>query len=138
MKRKLEDLSLADQAYTRKVLMQAASQAAANGTIEAFIESLLTPSEQIMFGRRLWIARLLLEGRQFAEIGARLLVGPNTVQKVEKQLLGEIPDYGESIKSNRRKATNQKRKQAALEHPYSLTALKQKYPLHFIFFPWPK
>jgi len=138
MKRKLEDLSLDDQTFTRKVLMEAATQAAANGTIEEFMESLLTPSEQIMCGRRLWIGRMLLSGKQFEEIGARLLVGPNTVQKIEKQLLGEIPDYGETIKINRRKATSQKRKLAALENPYSLTALKQKYPLHFMFFPWPK
>ena len=138
MKRKLEDLSIGDQALTRKILMEAAAQAAANGTIETFIESLLTPSEQIMFGRRLWIGRMLLAGKRFQEIGARLLVGPNTVQKIEKQLLGEIPDYGETIKISRRKATDHKRKQAAQENPYSLTALKQKYPLHFMFFPWPK
>ena len=53
MKRKLDDLSLEDQALTRKVLMNAATQAAQNGTIENFIENLLTPSEQIMCGRRI-------------------------------------------------------------------------------------
>jgi hypothetical protein len=79
-----------------------------------------------------------LSGKQFAEIGARLLVGPSTVQKIEKQLLGEIPDYGETIKINRRKATDEHRKRTAREHPYSLTALKLKYPLHFLFFSWPK
>jgi len=138
MKRKPEDLSFDDQELTRKILMKAAKRAAANGRIEHFMEHLLTPSEQIMLGRRIWIARMLLAGKQFSEIGSRLLVGPGTVQKIEKQLLGEIPDYGETIKIKRRKATLQQRKQIASENPLSFTALKQKYPLHFLFFPWPK
>jgi uncharacterized protein YerC len=138
MKRKIDDLHIEDQALTRKLLMLAAKKAAANGTIEQFMENLLTPSEQIMCGRRIWIARMLLSGKQFSDIGARLLVGPATVQKIEKQLLGEMPDYGETIKAQRRKQTTDKRVQTVLEHPYSLTALKQKYPLHFLFFPWPK
>ncbi|MFT5831862.1 MAG: Trp operon repressor [Candidatus Paceibacteria bacterium] len=138
MKRKIDDLSIEDQALTRKLLMLAARKAAANGTIEQFMENLLTPSEQIMFGRRIWIARLLLAGKQFSEIGARLLVGPATVQKIEKQLLGEIPDYGETIKLNRRKATRSERQRRAAENPLGLTALKQKYPFHFLLFPWPK
>jgi len=138
MKRKIDDLSLEDQALTRKVLMSAATRAAKNGTIETFMENLLTPSEQIMFGRRIWIARMLLAGNQFSDIGARLLVGPNTIQKIEDQLLGKMPDYGKTIKQNRRKATRTERQRRAAENPLGLTALKQKYPFHFLLFPWPK
>jgi len=138
MKRKIDDLSLEDQELTRTLLMTAAQQAAKNDTVEQFLENLLTPSEQIMFGRRIWIARMLLDGKQFNDIGARLHVGLTTVQKIEKQLLDEIPDYGETIKTNRRKATNERRQQIARENPHSFTALKRKYPFHFLFFPWPK
>ena len=138
MKRKPEDLSLEDQELTRKILLQAAKHAAANGKIESFMENLFTPSEQIMFGRRIWIARMLLNGKNFSEIGAKLFVGPTTVNKIEKQLLGEIPDYGETIKINRRKATLSERKRRAAENPLGMTALKQKYPFHFLLFPWPK
>jgi len=138
MKKKLDDLSLEDQAYTRTLLLSAATKAAEGKSTEQFLEGLLTPSEQIMLGRRVWIARLLLEGKSFAEIGARLEVSPVTIQQVEKQLLGEIPDYGETIKQNRRKADQERRTLLIAENPFSLTALKQKYPLHFLFFPWPK
>lgn len=138
MKRKIEDLTLKDQEMTRTLLMQAAKHAASNGDITDFLENLLTPSEQIMFGRRIWISKLLLQGKSFNEIGARLFVGPTTVQKIEKQLLGEIPDYGKTIKINRRKATLERRKQIISQRPLGLTALKQKYPLHFLFIPWPK
>jgi len=138
MKRKIEDLSPEDQAYTRNLLMDAAKTANKHGDITVFLEGLLTPSEQIMFGRRVWIARMLLEGKNFDEIGARLHVGPSTTRKVELWVLGLLPDYGEYIKEKRRRMSEKRRREIIKANPFGLTALKKKYPLHFLLFPWPR
>ena len=63
MKRKLADLSAADQKQTRKLLFAAAEDAHTHGTTKVFLEGLLTQSEQIMLGRRIWIARMLIENK---------------------------------------------------------------------------
>jgi Trp operon repressor len=138
MKRKPDDLSPEDQAQTRALLMRAAQTAFTHKNIEDFLEGLLTPSEQIMLGRRIWIARMLIDNKRYDEIGARLHVGPGTIRHVELWLLKLLPDYGKHIKVQRRKMTEQRRREVARQNPFGLTALKKKYPLHFLLFPWPK
>ena len=141
MKRKLEDLSAADQKQTRKLLFAAAEDAHKNGTTKIFLEGLLTPSEQIMLGRRIWIARMLLENKTYQEIGELLHVGPNTVMRTELWLQGMLPDYDKALVQMEREEHMQLQKdykRAAAKNPFSFTALKLKYPLHFLLFPWPK
>lgn len=138
MKRKPEDLSLEDQAFTRKVLFEAAKTAQNAKQLEKFLNGLLTPGEQIMLGRRIWISRLLLENKRYDEIGARLLVSPNTITKVELWLRELLPDYGVFIEKSQKKVTEERRRKAIKNNPFGLTALKKKYPLHFLLFPWPK
>lgn len=138
MKRKPSDLSLADQAYTRKLLFEAAKVARDSKQLEKFLDGLLTPSEQIMLGRRIWVSRLILENKRYDEISERLLIGHNTIAKVELWLRGLLPDYGELIEREIKRTTLARRKQIAKQNPFGLTALKMKYPLHFLLFPWPK
>jgi Trp operon repressor len=141
MKRKLEDLSAADQKQTRNLLFAAAEDAHKNSTTKVFLEGLLTQSEQIMLGRRIWIARMLLENKTYQEIGERLHVGPNTVMRTELWLQGMLPDYDKEIQRLEREEKEElhrERKREAAQNPFSLTALKLKYPLHFLLFPWPK
>jgi uncharacterized protein YerC len=137
MKRKPEDLSPEDEAFTRELLFTAAETAHTQAAFQSFLEGLLTPSEQIMLGRRIWISRLLLEGQTYDEIGARLHVGMSTIRRVELWLLGLVPDYGKRIKTRKRKDVEQRRRRAAAQNPFGFTALKRRYPLHFLFFPWP-
>ncbi len=103
-----------------------------------FLKELLTPSERIMLGRRIWIARLLLSGYTHAEIGAELEVGPNTVAKVDKWVQQQMPGYREAIKGLEREMKKRQDKRDIAQNPYSLKALKKKYPLHFLLFPNPK
>jgi len=138
MKRKPTDLSIEDQEFTRKLLFEAVKTAKSNNQLETLLAGLLTPSEQIMLGRRIWISRLLLENKTYSEIGERLLVGPNTVTKVELWLLGLLPDYGDYIQKEKKRVTEKRRAEIAKQNPFGLTALKKRYPLHFLFFPWPK
>ncbi len=138
MKRKPSDLSAKDQQFTRKVLFEAAKTAQSAQQLEKFLDGLLTPGEQIMLGRRIWISRMLLEQKRYDEIGARLHVGPNTIAKVELWLRGLLPDYGKYLEKEVAEEMVKRRKRIAKENPYGLTALKMKYPLHFLLFPWPK
>jgi len=138
MKRKPSDLSPEDQTFTRKVLFEAAKTAQSSKQLEKFLSGLLTPSEQIMLGRRIWISRMLLENKRYEEIGERLLVAPNTITNVELWMRGLLPDYGDFIQKERKRTTKQRRDEIAKMNPFGLTALKKKYPLHFLLFPWPK
>ncbi len=138
MKRKPSDLSPEDQAFTRKVLFEAAKVARNTSQLEKFLDGLLTPSEQIMLGRRIWISRMILENKRYDEISERLLVGHNTIAKVELWLRGLLPDYGEHIAREVKRSTEARRKRAARYNRFGLAALKMRYPLHFLLFPWPK
>jgi uncharacterized protein YerC len=138
MKRRPSDLSPEDQAFTRKVLFEAAKTAQNSKELEKFLSGLLTPSEQIMLGRRIWISRMILENKRYDEIGARLHVGSGTIAYVECWLRGLLPDYSKHIKRELKRSTAEKRRQVAKDNPLGLTALKVKYPLHFLLFPWPK
>jgi Trp operon repressor len=138
MKRKPSDISLEDQAFTRKILFEAAKTAQTSKQLEVLLNGLLTPSEQIMLGRRIWISRMLLENKRYDEIGARLQVGPNTITKVELWLRGLLPDYGTYIEKTQKKVTEARRKEMIKNNPLGFAALKKRYPLHFLLFPWPK
>lgn len=138
MKRRPEDLSPEDQAFTRTVLFEAAKTAKNAAQLEKFLDGLLTPSEQIMLGRRIWISRMILENKRYDEIGARLHVGTGTIAKVECWLRGLLPDYSEHIERELKRTTKERRREIAKQNPFGLTALKIKYPLHFLLFPWPK
>jgi uncharacterized protein YerC len=138
MKRRPEDLSPEDQAFTRKILFEAAKTARNTLELELFLNGLLTPSEQIMLGRRIWISRMILENKRYDEIGARLHVGTGTIAKIELWLRGLLPDYGIHIEREIKRTTEVRRREIARQNPFGLTALKRKYPLHFLLFPWPK
>lgn len=138
MKRKLEDLSAVEREQTRTVLFTASADAYKKADSKAFLEGLLTPSEQIMLGRRIWIARMLLDGKTYHEIGKKLKVGPNTITKVELWLQNQLPDYEKILQQQETTNVHKKRRKTAAENPFGLTALKLKYPLHFLLFPWPK
>jgi uncharacterized protein YerC len=62
MKRKAEDLSEQEIITTLDTLYTAAAGVKGRAAIKLFLRDLLTPSERIMLGRRLIIARLLIFG----------------------------------------------------------------------------
>jgi hypothetical protein len=88
-----------------------------------------------MLGRRIWIARLLIQGDSQAEIGRKLKVGPNTIWRVEKWLDDQIPGYEDAIKG----LESELKKRSMTKTPdFSFKALKKSYPLHFLLFPTKK
>ncbi len=138
MKKKISDLTNQQRMETLDMLYTAAGAIKGREATKQFLKELLTPSERIMLGRRIWIARLLLSGYTHAEIGAELEVGPNTVAKVDKWVQQQMPGYREAIKGLEREMKKRQDKRDIAQNPYSLKALKKKYPLHFLLFPNPK
>lgn len=138
MKKMINELSDQEQMETLDMLYTAAGSIQGRDATKAFLKDLLTPSERIMLGRRIWIARLLLQGHSQAYIADKLQVGPNTIWKVEKWLNGQMPGYAEAIKGLEKELKTRADNRETEQNPFSFKALKKKYPLHFLLFPSPK
>ncbi len=134
MKKKLDQLTKQEQVETLDMLYTAAGAVKGRESTKAFLKELLTPSERIMLGRRIWIARLLLSGHTQQDICELLKVGPNTVVKVEKWLKKQMPGYREAIKGLEKELQNRQDKIEITQNPFTFKALKKKYPLHFLLF----
>lgn len=135
MKRKIAELNDTERIETLDALYTAASSLRGREGMKAFLRDLLTPSERIMLGRRILIARFLIEHVPYEEITRRLRVGYDTVLRVQRWLDDQLPGYERAVRGIKR--AHDRRKRHA-ENRASFAALKRKYPLHFLLFPWPK
>ena len=138
MKRKAKDLSKEDFIKTLDMLYTAAGTVKGRDAMKLFLRDLLTPSERIMLGRRIWIARMLLSGETHAGIGERLKVGPKTVSRVARWLEDQIRGYEPALKGLEKDMDRRAVRYESFADPFSFAALKRKYPLHFLLFPSPK
>lgn len=138
MKKKMSDLGETERIKTLDMLYTAASVVKGRDAVKRFLRDLLTPSERIMLGRRIWIARLLLSGMNETEIRQRLGVSRTTVYRVSKWLEDQFPGYEDAIAGLEKEMDRRAIKREAGAEPFSYAALKSKYPLHFLLFPNPK
>jgi len=134
MKKKISDLTDKQRMETLDMLYTAASAIRGRDAMKHFLKELLTPSERIMLGRRIWIARLLLTGKTHAEISEKLAVGPNTIVKVERWLEAQMPGYRTAISGLEKEIKRRAQIADAKKNPFGFAALKKKYPLHFLLF----
>ncbi len=116
------------------VLYTSAGTVRGRSSMKQFLKNLLTPSERIMLGRRLVIARRLLRGDGYVSIQAELNVGRSTVFKVKRWLEDQMPGYENALSEMEKEFAKRKKKSEKLE-PFSWRWLKKKYPLHFLLFP---
>jgi uncharacterized protein YerC len=97
MKRKVSDLSDREVVMTLDALYTAAGSLKGRDAVKSFLRDLLTPSERVMLGRRIIIARMIIAGQSYDAIGEKLHVGRNTISKVYKWLetmsKGRTPDF---------------------------------------------
>ena len=136
MKVKLDKISEKEKMITLDTLYTAASTVKGRGAVKSFLKDLLTPSERIMLGRRIIIARKLLAGNTHDDIVQGMKVGADTVQKIQRWLNDQLPDYENAIAGLEREFD--KRQVQKLRPGNILFGLKRKYPLHFLLFPTPK
>ncbi len=138
MKKKLSDLTEKEKMHTLDMLYTSAAHIRGRAAAKLFLRDLLTPSERIMLGRRIWIARLLLSNHTRVEIGAKLKVSRNTIWRVEKWLNDQMPGYEQVIQGLEKEMDKRALQAERKRNPFGYAALKKKYPLHFLFFPEPK
>jgi len=90
--------------------------------MKLFLRDLLTPSERIMLGRRIMIARKLISGRTHRDIEADMKVGKDTVWRVQKWLDDQSKGY--------ERAVTKLERELDARH---FTRRKSKYPPIFAF-----
>lgn len=133
MKRKVSELTKREYIVTLDALYTAASSVKGRDAVKLFLRDLLTPSERIMLGRRIIIARLLLKGERYEDIEQRMRVSRKTVAKVDRWLNDQFPGY-ETALAEAEKVYEERVSRRELE-PFTYAWLKKKYPLHFMLFP---
>lgn len=135
MKVRKDDLTEKQVIETLDTLYTAAGAVRGRAAMRRFLRDLLTGSERIMLGRRLIIARRILAGDGYDIIADDLKVGKTTIAKVDRWLQDQMPGYEEAIQGMEREFS---KRQIQHESRKRFAALKRKYPLHFLLFPWPK
>lgn len=133
MKRRPRELSKKETIATLDALYTAASVLRGRDAIKLFLRDLLTPSERIMLGRRIIIARMLIAGEQHRSIEQTLRVGKATIWRVQQWLEDQFPGFETAIKEME-KEFDRRATKGKLE-PFSYAWMKRKYPLHFLLFP---
>jgi uncharacterized protein YerC len=134
MRKMEEQLNKKEREETLGRLFTAASAIKNKKQMKQFLAEILTHSEQIMLGRRVWIAQLLLTGHSHEQVCAKLQAGPGTVRRVSKWLEEKLPGYGEAMKEKGRRPRNFNKKDYERIDPHSFKALRRKYPMHFLLF----
>ena len=136
MKKRMGELSEKERVATLDALYTAAAGIRGRDGMKRFLRDLLTESERVMLGRRILIARLLLQGATYREVTDRLGAGHATIRIVEQWLHDEIPGYEDAIREMEREYGKREFKKKYAKS--ALFRLKKRYPLHFLLFPEPK
>ena len=136
MKRKISDLTKQELIVTLDTLYTTTSGLKGREATKLFLKELLTPSERIMLGRRIVIARLLISGESYRSIQRKMRIGKTTIRRVQRWLEDQVFGYEEAI--GRAEKEFSKRTDKVLYAKSALYRLKKKYPLHYLLVPKPK
>ena len=134
MKRKISELSNTERMATLDALYTAAGTVRGRKAMKIFLRDLLTESERVMLGRRILIARLLLNGTTQEEVMRRLKVGADTVWRIKRWLHDRLPGYENAIRSLEKEYAQRENRKGHTAKA-TLARLKKKDPLHFLLFP---
>ena len=132
MKVRVGELSDKHRIEVLDTLYTAASAIKGRQAMKLFLRDLLTESERIMLGLRIIIARRLLSGQHYDQIESELRVGRDTVWRVQKWLLDQLPGYEQAIAELEQELKKREFKKRYATDP--LFPLNKKYTLHFLLF----
>jgi TrpR-related protein YerC/YecD len=104
--------------------------------VRLFFKDLFTPDEIATMMRKIEVAALLMGGCSYRQIEELLGVGKGKINNVQKRLSMGGEGYRLAIKRllNKRKEKLKAQKNRVQTGPSLFGRLKQKYPLHFLFF----
>lgn len=95
-----------------------------------FFMGLLTPSEALMFSRRIQISSMLLEDKSYQDIREKLGVGDSTISTVNRWLFGENEQFKNQIYAHKKRKDKWDNNSNASSRHYG--SLLNKYPQHRI------
>lgn len=98
---------------------------------------LLTPSEQVMLGRRKQVAEMLVEGATYHSIQEKLRVSVQTIRGIEKWLEDAVRDFDLVRREQRRQARDEEfrknsRRRQEPGLPGSFTSIRRRYGGRFL------
>ncbi len=140
MKVRIKELGEKQRIQTLDALYTAAGTVRGRAAMKLFLRDLLTPSERIMLGRRILIARRLMAQHSYDDIATDMKVGHDTIHRIHRWLRDQLPGYEQAIKEMEKEFEKRRLKyeDKKLYATSALYRLKKKYPLHFLLFPLPK
>ena len=136
MKKKMDELSEKERIATLDALYTAAGTVRGRAAMKIFLRDLLTESERIMLGRRILIARLLLQDETAEAIRQRTGAAYTTIERIRRWLKDQIPGYETAIAAMEEEFGKRDFKKKYAKS--MLFRFKKRYPLHFLLFPEPK
>lgn len=99
--------------------------------VKNFLKDLLTLSEVVMISRRLHVAKMLMEGHSYEEIRKKMKIGVATITQVDRWLNNGFGGY-KAIVRRHKEGEAKRAKENIPAAPFSLKAIRKKYPLHFL------
>ena len=138
MKKRKEDLTDGEFMKTLDTLYTAAGTVSGRNAMKTFLRELLTESERIMLGRRIWIARLLMRGETYDSIREKLKVSTRTIYRIERWLGEQFKGLKGALKGLEGAMDARAIRREIAENPWSAAAMKKRYPLYYLLFPNPK
>src|SRR3989338_2134609 len=91
---------------------------------KSFVNDILTENEKIMVGRRILIAKRLLNGQPYRKIVVEMGVGPDTVYRVKKWLGGRHKGY-EKVVEKIKKAIGPIKRRSGFRDYYPTSGLAE-------------
>ncbi len=134
MKVKQKELKQKVKAEYLDALYMAVGLAEKEKKVSSFLADILTESEKIMLGRRILIAKRLLERQPYEKIAREVGVGLDTVFRVNKWLGGRHKGYEKAVEKIKRViSSGPKRKSGFLDYyPTSgMAELKRRYRSYY-------
>jgi len=128
-------LPLFERKEYRDILWTSVATLRGREEVKNFFKDLLSESETIMLGRRLMIAKELLEGKTYQEIEEAYHVGKATIGAVQHWLTSGFGGFEPTIERFARewdKRAKRKEERIKARDPFSMAGLKRRYPMHFL------
>ena len=117
-----------------KILYASLNYAGSKNEIRSFINDILTESEKIMLGRRILIAKKLLEKQSYPQIAREIGTGFDTIYKVKKWLGGRHQDYKKVVEKFDRMIKSKTKLRSGFSDYYlsgSLADIKRRYRSYY-------
>jgi len=116
------------------VLYAALYHAGLKNEIKSFVNDILTESEKIMLGRRILIAKRLIEKQSYPQIARAIGVGYDTIYKVKQWLGGRHQGYKKIVEKFDRVIRSKVKSRSGFKDYYKsgpFADLKRRYKSHY-------